>query len=86
MLSSCSNVESAEIPSQLRELAAIIAEEDSEYFCIASPSEALNWIQTESAASAKFRTFLQAHGHRSIREVNSITNFLIYPDYKLCSQ
>ncbi|KAF4524984.1 hypothetical protein B566_EDAN011912 [Ephemera danica] len=68
LLSSCSEVESAEIPTLLRDLAATIAEEDSEYFCSASPSEALNWIQTESAAASKFKSFLHAHGHRAIRE------------------
>jgi len=70
LLSSCSNVESAEIPAQLREIAAIIAEEDSDFFTSASPSIALNWILKESEAAAKFGAFLKAHGHRAIREVS----------------
>ncbi|XP_065335145.1 rifampicin phosphotransferase-like isoform X2 [Cloeon dipterum] len=68
LLSSCSNVESAEIPSQLREIAAVVAEEDSDFFTSAEPSIALNWILKESDAASKFKAFLDAHGHRSIRE------------------
>jgi hypothetical protein len=69
LLSSCSNVESAEIPTQLREIAAIVAEEDSDFFTSTTPSIALNWILKESEAASKFKAFLEAHGHRSIREV-----------------
>jgi hypothetical protein len=69
LLSSCSNVESAEIPTQLREIAAIVAEEDSDFFTSTTPSIALNWILKESEAASKFQAFLEAHGHRSIREV-----------------
>ncbi|XP_059474516.1 putative phosphoenolpyruvate synthase [Neocloeon triangulifer] len=68
LLSSCSNVESAEIPSQLREIAAMIAEEDSDFFTSAEPAIAFNWILKESEAASKFTSFLEAHGHRSIRE------------------
>ncbi|XP_071444173.1 rifampicin phosphotransferase-like [Hetaerina americana] len=70
MLSSCTNVISAEIPRDLLDLASKISKSDgADEFCSMSPSEAVAWFESNSSeAAVSFKEFLKKHGHRCLRE------------------
>ncbi|XP_033626787.1 putative phosphoenolpyruvate synthase isoform X1 [Asterias rubens] len=72
LLSSCPNVESAQVPLAMEKIAkAILKEEKSEEFQGMTPDDALDWLQGASGGEAGivFADFLRCHGHRCIREV-----------------
>ncbi|GIY36276.1 hypothetical protein CDAR_552561 [Caerostris darwini] len=77
LLAASSNVESANIPQVLQEVAVQIVKDIScEKFKSMSLEEALEWLQTTNMPSGDtFRQFLKRHGHRCIQEsdVRSIT-------------
>ena len=69
MLSSCNDVVSAEVPNELREIAAAI--ENPEEFKNLSDEEALKILRDgNNKASQKFKKFLEKHGHRGYREAD----------------
>ncbi|XP_076355068.1 rifampicin phosphotransferase-like [Tachypleus tridentatus] len=76
LLSTCTNVESANVPVALKKLALIISDEiEKEEFLSMSPETALRWLSiNQSTAGQAFRNFLRRHGHRCVKEfdVNSI--------------
>ncbi|KAF8792139.1 putative phosphoenolpyruvate synthase like protein [Argiope bruennichi] len=69
-LATSSNVESANIPHAMQEVANQIAKDFSvEKFKSMSVEEAENWLQTSTTlAGYKFRTFIKRHGHRCLKE------------------
>lgn len=75
LLSSCSNVVSAQVPNDLRELAQTIRNsEKAAEFIKLNPSEARNWLILNcTKAEIMFDDFLKQHGHRSIREMDLMT-------------
>ncbi|XP_076364224.1 rifampicin phosphotransferase-like [Tachypleus tridentatus] len=76
LLSTCTNVESADVPVTLRKLALVISDEiQKEEFLSMTPETALRWLTiNQSTAGQAFRDFLHRHGHRCVKEfdVNSI--------------
>ncbi|CAG2105449.1 unnamed protein product [Medioppia subpectinata] len=69
MISSATNVISAEVPNTLREIAKSI--KDKQWFRQLSDEEALQVLQTGSdESSQQFRYFLERHGHRGYRELD----------------
>ncbi|XP_046389226.1 putative phosphoenolpyruvate synthase [Ischnura elegans] len=70
LLSSCSNVISAEIPQDLQQLASKISKSDgADEFCSSSSSEAADWFaKYPGEAASSFKEFLDKHGHRCLRE------------------
>ncbi|XP_022239971.1 uncharacterized protein LOC106458117 isoform X2 [Limulus polyphemus] len=76
LLSTCTNVESVDVPVALRKLALIISDEiEKEEFLSMTPETALRWLSiNQSTAGQAFRNFLHRHGHRCVKEfdVNSI--------------
>ncbi|GFY77678.1 putative phosphoenolpyruvate synthase [Trichonephila inaurata madagascariensis] len=77
LLATSSNVESANIPHAMQEVADQIAKDiNCEEFKSMSPEQAEKWLQAStSLAGYKFRQFLKRHGHRCLGEfdVHSIT-------------
>ncbi|CAG2106035.1 unnamed protein product [Medioppia subpectinata] len=69
MISSATNVISAEVPNILREIAKSI--KDKQWFRQLSDEEALQVLTTGSdESSQKFRYFIERHGHRGYRELD----------------
>ncbi|GIY42577.1 probable phosphoenolpyruvate synthase, partial [Caerostris extrusa] len=77
LLATSSNVESANVPHAMQEVAFQIVKDISpEEFRSMSIEEAEEWLQTTTCLSGyKFRQFLKRHGHRCLKEfdVRSIT-------------
>jgi len=74
LFGSISNVESADVPVALKELAKAINEENGAEFIRKSTKEAVEWLQNSSGrAGDLFRIFLKRHGHRSIKEFDLST-------------
>ncbi|GFT19477.1 phosphoenolpyruvate synthase [Nephila pilipes] len=64
-----SNVESANIPHEMQELAKEITKSiRPEHFKHMTTEQAEEWLHTSLRFSRKFEQFLQKHGHRSFRE------------------
>ena len=77
MISSCSDVISAEVPNSLREIAKSIKDKDR--FRQLSDEEALRDLRDGSdEASKKFKAFLYKHGHRGYREFDPL--YLMWRD------
>ncbi|CAL1271937.1 unnamed protein product [Larinioides sclopetarius] len=76
-LASSSNVESADVPQAMQEVAnQIVKDIGAEKFKALSIEEAEEWLQTSpTTAGHKFRKFLARHGHRCLKEfdIRSIT-------------
>ncbi|XP_055940036.1 prodigiosin synthesizing transferase PigC-like [Argiope bruennichi] len=76
-LASSSNVESADVPQAMQEVAnQIVKDIGAEEFKAMSVEEAEEWLQTSpTMAGNKFRKFLLRHGHRCLKEfdIRSIT-------------
>lgn len=72
LLSTQSNVESADIPSAIKKLAYWIKKDANiEDFKSMTAEDALEWLQTsESIAGTRFRSFIKRHGHRCIKELD----------------
>ncbi|GIY36260.1 acetoacetyl-CoA synthetase [Caerostris darwini] len=72
LLSTSSNVESANIPQAMQEVAIqIVKDIGSEKFNSMSIEEAEEWLQSStSLAGYKFRQFLNRHGHRCLKEID----------------
>lgn len=74
LLSACSGVESADVPSALEDLADNMVHENSIETCKAfvqgQQQEALLWLQNTNFSSTNkcFQQFLDKHGHRCLRE------------------
>ncbi|CAL1271862.1 unnamed protein product [Larinioides sclopetarius] len=77
LLASSSNIESANVPQAMQEVALqIVKDIGSEKFCSMSVEEAEEWLlSTQSAAGHQFRQFLERHGHRCLKEfdIRSVT-------------
>ncbi|KAG8180293.1 hypothetical protein JTE90_013546 [Oedothorax gibbosus] len=77
LLSTSSNVESANVPQAMQELAIQIGKDiDAQKFKSMSAEEALKWLEeTTSQAGNKYRQFIKRHGHRCLKEfdVRSVT-------------
>ncbi|GFY59801.1 phosphoenolpyruvate synthase, partial [Trichonephila inaurata madagascariensis] len=77
LLATSSDVESANIPQAMQEVADQIAKDiDCGEFKSMSPKQAEEWLQAStSLAGYKFRQFLKRHGHRCLGEfdVRSLT-------------
>ena len=71
ILSHCNDVESAEVPNLLREIASKI--EDSNTFQELTDEDALLLLKTSNSKAAKlFAVFLERHGHRGFREFDPL--------------
>ncbi|KFM70975.1 putative phosphoenolpyruvate synthase, partial [Stegodyphus mimosarum] len=70
LITTSSDVESADVPSAIQSLAFHISEAISaDDFKKMNTEEALNWLQrTSSTAGVKYREFLEKHGHRCLKE------------------
>ncbi|GFU80654.1 phosphoenolpyruvate synthase [Trichonephila clavipes] len=70
LLATSSNVESANVPQAMQEVAnQIVKDTGSEKFSSLTVEEAEEWLQTStSLAGYKFRQFLKRHGHRCLKE------------------
>ncbi|GFS84693.1 putative phosphoenolpyruvate synthase [Trichonephila clavipes] len=70
LLTTSSDVESADVPAAIERLAFFIFQDiKPEDFKKMSVNEALTWLETSSSnAGEKYREFLQRHGHRCLRE------------------
>ncbi|GFY54944.1 PPDK_N domain-containing protein [Trichonephila inaurata madagascariensis] len=70
LLATSSDVESANIPQAMQEVADQIAKDiDCGEFKSMSPKQAEEWLQAStSLAGYKFRQFLKRHGHRCLGE------------------
>ncbi|XP_055939046.1 uncharacterized protein LOC129968808 [Argiope bruennichi] len=77
LLATSSNVESANVPHAMQEVADQITKDiGHEKFKSMSVEEAENWLQTTNMKSGKlFHQFLKRHGHRCLQEfdIHSIT-------------
>ncbi|XP_014666023.1 PREDICTED: uncharacterized phosphotransferase YvkC-like [Priapulus caudatus] len=72
LLSSCKDVVSADIPSALKKIAhAVIACGKAEFFQGLTSEEAVEWLRSDESGNLKelFNRFIEAHGHRCIREI-----------------
>ncbi|GIY94301.1 putative phosphoenolpyruvate synthase [Caerostris extrusa] len=72
LLSTSSNVESANIPQAMQEVAIqIVKDIGCEKFNSMASEEAEEWLQSStSLAGYKFRQFLNRHGHRCLKEID----------------
>ncbi|KFM81527.1 putative phosphoenolpyruvate synthase, partial [Stegodyphus mimosarum] len=70
LITTSSDVESADVPSAIQSLAFYISKAiDVNEFKKMSVEEALNWLQTTTCtAGRKFQEFLEKHGHRCLGE------------------
>ncbi|GIY05870.1 phosphoenolpyruvate synthase, partial [Caerostris extrusa] len=70
LLSTTTNVESANVPASMQEVAdQIVKDVGCEKFKSMTAEEALEWLKTTNQLSGcKFRQFLKRHGHRCIME------------------
>ncbi|GFS75529.1 putative phosphoenolpyruvate synthase [Nephila pilipes] len=77
LLATSSDVESANVPQAMQEVAAqVVKDIGHQKFCSMSVEQAEHWLQTSTSPSGnKFRQFLKRHGHRCLKEfdVRSIT-------------
>ncbi|GBN86204.1 hypothetical protein AVEN_93597-1, partial [Araneus ventricosus] len=77
LLGTSSNVESANVPQAMQEVALqIVKDIEPEKFHAMTIEDAENWLQTTtSLAGYRFRQFLKRHGHRCLKEfdVHSVT-------------
>ncbi|KAJ4449028.1 hypothetical protein ANN_00422 [Periplaneta americana] len=75
LLSSCSDVISAEIPAALEDLASSIDVTGKMVeFCKVPPSQAIQWLEKNCPkVFVKLNKFLLLHGHRSIKEFELMT-------------
>ncbi|CAL1271866.1 unnamed protein product [Larinioides sclopetarius] len=77
LLATSSDVESANVPQAMQEVAIqIVKDIGKEKFKSMSTEEATQWLQTTSSSSGyKYRQFIKRHGHRCLKEfdVRSIT-------------
>ncbi|KDR08398.1 Putative phosphoenolpyruvate synthase [Zootermopsis nevadensis] len=75
LLSSCSQMVSAEIPVALEDLASSISAAGiAPEFCRVVPSEAACWLEENCPSVAtKLHNFLKKHGHRCIKEFELMT-------------
>lgn len=72
LLSSCTGVESADVPTALKALARVIAEnEEVDDFLGMTGDEAQVWLESDPGlVGTAFRAFLARHGHRCIKELD----------------
>ncbi|XP_035212455.1 uncharacterized protein LOC118186462 isoform X2 [Stegodyphus dumicola] len=69
LLSSCSEVESADVPRSLQELATAIAKEHGMTFSALPVNTAYNVLKNDKGPAGKlFKAFLSKHGHRCVKE------------------
>ncbi|XP_054724719.1 putative phosphoenolpyruvate synthase [Uloborus diversus] len=70
LLSSASNVVSADVPGAMQDVAcSIVQHMTREDFKAMNIEDATNWLQTSpTTAGVKFREFLQTYGHRCLKE------------------
>ncbi|CRL04384.1 CLUMA_CG017475, isoform A [Clunio marinus] len=75
ILSSLGNVESANIPEMIREIAStIILSNKQEEFLKVDRKDAVEWLENNCEAAHKiFLNFLKRHGHRGINEMDVIS-------------
>ncbi|XP_050301904.1 putative phosphoenolpyruvate synthase isoform X2 [Anthonomus grandis grandis] len=75
ILSSCEDVESAEVPIYLEQIAQIIRDEGYlEEFCSIKPELGVQWLQTKCPEAYNlFEEFLSKHGHRCVGEFDIIS-------------
>ncbi|KAI9559139.1 hypothetical protein GHT06_015928 [Daphnia sinensis] len=75
LLSSISNIESADVPVALKQIAqAILKSEDAKEFCEHSLEIASVWLETDPGLpGGLFRSFIARHGHRGIKEFDVAT-------------
>lgn len=70
LFESIANVESAEVPVALKQIARAIAHTNDDFATLA-PEAAAEWLQKHSGPAGRlFCDFLKRHGHRSLREFN----------------
>ncbi|XP_048521630.1 putative phosphoenolpyruvate synthase isoform X2 [Dendroctonus ponderosae] len=74
VLSSCEDVESAEVPAYLEKIAGIIKDEGySEEFCMIDTRLGQTWLKSKCPTAHKiFEEFLDKHGHRCLGEFDLI--------------
>ncbi|PRD30108.1 UNVERIFIED_CONTAM: pps [Trichonephila clavipes] len=76
VLSSCTGVESADVPESLQELAQVIAKYHGTTFSSLTDEMAYNALLNDKGPPGKlFKEFLEKHGHRCIKEVPLQWNF-----------
>ncbi|KAL3866328.1 hypothetical protein ACJMK2_043635 [Sinanodonta woodiana] len=69
LLSSCKNVYSADVPAALADLAKLIDESNQkDYFLNLSDEECHAFFISSEIFGEKYRSFLNRHGHRCVRE------------------
>ncbi|XP_013780036.1 uncharacterized protein LOC106464440 [Limulus polyphemus] len=70
LLSTCTNIESADVPSTIEKLVLDISKEiDKDEFLSMTPETASRWLSvSQSKAGEAFREFLRNHGHRCVKE------------------
>ncbi|XP_063220842.1 prodigiosin synthesizing transferase PigC-like isoform X2 [Bacillus rossius redtenbacheri] len=75
LLSSCTNVVSADVPSDLKEVARLLERNGrAEEFRSTAPCQAYPWLQAHAPqAAARLAQFLSRHGHRGIKEFDFAT-------------
>lgn len=73
LLSSCGNVESADIPNMLEEISSTILKcetQRAQEFCNIHPDVGIKWLTENCIAAYKlFESFIQKHAHRGYHEV-----------------
>lgn len=74
MLGSCKNVESAEVPKLLEEIAVEIYKQGKgDEFVNLPPIDGIQWLDTNcSSAGILFHEFLKRHGHRALKEYDLV--------------
>nr|XP_053638125.1 prodigiosin synthesizing transferase PigC-like [Cherax quadricarinatus] len=72
LLSTCAQVESADVPTALKELARVIGEnEEAEEFLSITSEEGQVWLESHPGiVGDTYRSFLARHGHRCIKELD----------------
>ena len=75
LLSSCKDIESAEIPKGLKEIAEVIYKAGlKDHFNAQSPGDGYKWLKDNCADAEKLLSkFLEKHSHRTLQEVSSVT-------------
>lgn len=74
MLRGC-DAESTDVPNSIKKLGHLLRQsEERDRFLTMSVAEATEWLKTtESECGAKFREFLERHGHRNVKEFDVYT-------------
>ncbi|XP_068241678.1 rifampicin phosphotransferase-like isoform X2 [Palaemon carinicauda] len=72
LLSTCSGVESADVPSALKSVAQVIAQnEEANDFLSMTPEEGKVWLESHPGkVGTCYRSFLSRHGHRCLKEID----------------